>query len=147
MIRLYIRDGSADEGGSPRIHGGRSASALCRKTFPGMVRRTADPSASPDFLWNLVALANFMRLSLLKGAHAALSYAAWQEIRVRSGWQRGGRRFHGGRLPDRSRFSSPWVGRKAHDYPCKTPILSRALALAVCRCAEVGYLNRSDHSK
>jgi hypothetical protein len=23
--------------------------------------RTADPSASPDFLWNLVALANFMR--------------------------------------------------------------------------------------
>jgi hypothetical protein len=26
-----------------------------------------------------------MRLSLLKGAHAALSCAAWQEIRVRSG--------------------------------------------------------------
>jgi hypothetical protein len=40
--------------------------------------------ASPDFLLNLVALANFMRLSLLKGAHAALSCAAWQEIRVRS---------------------------------------------------------------
>jgi hypothetical protein len=34
---------------------------------------------------NLVALANFMRLSLLKGAHAVLSCAAWQEIRVRSG--------------------------------------------------------------
>jgi hypothetical protein len=33
----------------------------------------------------LVALANFMRLSLQKGAHAALSCAAWQEIRVRSG--------------------------------------------------------------
>jgi hypothetical protein len=31
-----------------------------------------------------VALANFMRLSLLKGAHAALSCAAWQEILVRS---------------------------------------------------------------
>jgi hypothetical protein len=31
---------------------------------------TADSSASPDFLLNLVALANFMRLSLLKGAHA-----------------------------------------------------------------------------
>jgi hypothetical protein len=46
---------------------------------------TADPSASPDFLLKLVALANFMRLSLLKGAHAALSGAAWQEIRVRSG--------------------------------------------------------------
>jgi hypothetical protein len=33
----------------------------------------------------LVALANFMRLSLLKAAHAVLSNAAWQEIRVRSG--------------------------------------------------------------
>src|SRR5450631_2707412 len=32
-----------------------------------------------------VALANIMRLSLKKGAHAALSSAAWQEIRVRSG--------------------------------------------------------------
>jgi hypothetical protein len=39
---------------------------------------TADPSASPDFLLKLVALANFMRLSLLKGAHVALSCAAWQ---------------------------------------------------------------------
>src|SRR5271156_795067 len=48
------------------------------KTFPGMVRGTADPSASPDFLLNLVALANFMRLSLLKGAHVALSCAACQ---------------------------------------------------------------------
>jgi hypothetical protein len=26
-----------------------------------------------------------MRLSLMKGAHAAVSSAAWQEIRVRSG--------------------------------------------------------------
>ncbi len=41
--------------------------------------------APPDFLWNSVALANFMRLSLLKGAYAALSSAAWQEIRVRFG--------------------------------------------------------------
>jgi hypothetical protein len=30
-------------------------------------------------------LANIMRLSLTKGAHAAVSSAAWQEIRVRSG--------------------------------------------------------------
>jgi hypothetical protein len=44
---------------------------------------TADPSAAPDFLWNLVGLAKFMRLSLLKGAHADLSYAVWQEMRVR----------------------------------------------------------------
>jgi hypothetical protein len=42
-------------------------------------------SATPDFLWKLVALAHFMRLSLRKGAHAAASGAAWQEIRVRSG--------------------------------------------------------------
>jgi hypothetical protein len=41
--------------------------------------------ATPDFLWNLVALANFMRLSLPKGAHVVMSSAAWQEIRVRSG--------------------------------------------------------------
>jgi hypothetical protein len=32
-----------------------------------------------------VALANFMRLSVLKAAHAVVSSAAWQEIRVRSG--------------------------------------------------------------
>jgi hypothetical protein len=33
----------------------------------------------------LVALVHFMRPSLRKGAHAALSSTAWQEIRVRSG--------------------------------------------------------------
>jgi hypothetical protein len=33
----------------------------------------------------LVALANIIRLSLKKGAHAVVSGAAWQEIRVRSG--------------------------------------------------------------
>jgi hypothetical protein len=32
----------------------------------------------------LVALANFMRLSLMKAAHVVMSGAAWQEIRVRS---------------------------------------------------------------
>ena len=41
--------------------------------------------ATPDFLLTLVALARFIRPSLRKGAHAALSSAAWQEIRVRSG--------------------------------------------------------------
>jgi hypothetical protein len=35
----------------------------------------------------LVALANFMLLSVTKAAHAAVSGDAWQEIRVRSGWQ------------------------------------------------------------
>jgi hypothetical protein len=41
--------------------------------------------ATPDFLSMLVALANLMRLSLRKAAHANVSSAAWQEIRVRSG--------------------------------------------------------------
>ncbi len=41
--------------------------------------------ATPDFLWNLVALVHFMRPSLRKGARVALSSAEWQEIRVRSG--------------------------------------------------------------
>jgi hypothetical protein len=50
-----------------------------------MAHRRSLPSATPDFLWKLVALANTMRLSLTKGAYAALSSAAWQEIRVRSG--------------------------------------------------------------
>src|SRR6202046_378629 len=51
---------------------------------PPALHHLGDPSPSPfpDFLWNLVALANFMRLSLLKGAPAASSSAAWQEIRV-----------------------------------------------------------------
>jgi hypothetical protein len=40
--------------------------------------------APPDFLSNLVGSASFMRLSLRKAAHAALSRAAQQEIRVRS---------------------------------------------------------------
>ena len=42
------------------------------------------PSATPNFLLRLAALANSMRLSLRKAAHAAVSSAAWQEIRVRS---------------------------------------------------------------
>jgi len=29
----------------------------------------------PDFLWSLVALANFMRLSLLKAAHAGMEWS------------------------------------------------------------------------
>jgi hypothetical protein len=38
----------------------------------------------PDFLSRLVALGRFMWLSLRKAAHAAMSSAAWQEIRVSS---------------------------------------------------------------
>jgi hypothetical protein len=51
--------------------------------------------ATPDFLLRLVALMSFMRLSLLKATHVALSGAAKQEIRVRFGRddKRGGQRF------------------------------------------------------
>jgi hypothetical protein len=47
----------------------------------GPANRRSLHYAPPDFLWRLVALASFMRLSLRKGAHAALSGAVWQEIR------------------------------------------------------------------
>jgi hypothetical protein len=40
------------------------------------------PLDPPDFLWSLVALANFMRLSLLKAAHAVVGWRHVQEIRV-----------------------------------------------------------------
>jgi hypothetical protein len=36
----------------------------------------------PDFLLDVVALIQCMRLSSRKGAHVVLSSAAWQEIRV-----------------------------------------------------------------
>ena len=36
----------------------------------------------PDFLLDIVTLIHSMRLSSRKGAHAAFSGAAWQEIRV-----------------------------------------------------------------
>jgi len=38
--------------------------------------------APPNFLLKFMALKDFMRLSLPKGAHAELSSTAWQEIRV-----------------------------------------------------------------
>jgi hypothetical protein len=41
--------------------------------------------ATPDFLGDLVALSHYMRPSLRKAALAAVSGAAWQEIRVRFG--------------------------------------------------------------
>jgi hypothetical protein len=33
----------------------------------------------PDFLWNWLALTNFMRLSLMKAAHAVVSSAAYRK--------------------------------------------------------------------
>jgi hypothetical protein len=40
------------------------------------------PKRTPDFLWSLLALASFMRLSLMKAAHADVGHAPWQEIRT-----------------------------------------------------------------
>ena len=57
----------------------------CRTYGARILLGIDSPALPPDFLWNLVASANFMRLSLRKGARAALSGAAWQEIRVRAG--------------------------------------------------------------
>jgi hypothetical protein len=45
-----------------------------RKTTLGRNRRSLH-YATPDFLWNLVALVHFMRPSLRKGAHVVLSSA------------------------------------------------------------------------
>jgi hypothetical protein len=55
------------------------------KVWSGGAEQQSLHCAPPDFLWNLVALLHFMRPSLRKGAYAALSSPAWQEIRVRSG--------------------------------------------------------------
>jgi hypothetical protein len=60
---------------------GRIASSFC---FSINANCRSLPYATLDFLSNLVALANFMRLSLRKAAHAAMSSVAWQEIQVRS---------------------------------------------------------------
>jgi hypothetical protein len=37
---------------------------------------------TPDFLWSFVDSANFMRLSLTKGAHVAVSRAAYRKFGV-----------------------------------------------------------------
>jgi hypothetical protein len=54
-----------------------------------------------------------MRLSLMKAAHVDLSDVAKQEFGYAPvGMTRGEERFQGRRLLSRSRFSSPWVGRR-----------------------------------
>jgi hypothetical protein len=63
-----------------------SAANRLRKTRENWKRnRSSLHYATPDFLSKLLALTIFMRLSLRKAAHTAMSSAAWQEIRVRSG--------------------------------------------------------------
>jgi hypothetical protein len=45
-----------------------------------MAEKQVPPLRCPEFLSGLVALANFMRLSLMKAAHADLSDVAKQEF-------------------------------------------------------------------
>jgi hypothetical protein len=54
-----------------------------RRTRGSLQCIEAGNPSPPDFLWNLVALVNFMRLSSRKGVRAVLSSASRQEIRVR----------------------------------------------------------------
>ena len=49
------------------------------RTF-GLTSQTVAPLRSPEFLSRLVALADFMRLSLMKAAHVDLSDVAKQEF-------------------------------------------------------------------
>jgi hypothetical protein len=49
---------------------------LRRKTFPGKVRGTTDPSAAPDFLLSPMGSAKRMRLSLMKAANEVIFGAA-----------------------------------------------------------------------
>jgi hypothetical protein len=53
-------------------------------TQPCRAGLTLASGPPPDFLWGLAASVSFMRLSSWKGAHAVLSSAAWQEIRVQA---------------------------------------------------------------
>jgi len=46
----------------------------CFRLLEGIAK--AIDGLRPDFLWGLVELRNFMRLSLMKAAHAVLSDAA-----------------------------------------------------------------------
>ncbi len=82
-------------GPNEQTAGARFANSLVGPPFEGKAHSRSLHFAPPYFLWNLVALMHFMRLSLQKGAHEVLSGAAWQEIRVRFGrddkfvWARG----------------------------------------------------------
>jgi hypothetical protein len=82
-------------------------------------------TALPGFLLVLVALANSMRLSLMKAAHVALSSAARQEIRV---WRR--------RICLRRRW--PCTSHE-NTLPRKTgvEILNLSLQLGSCHSKEV----------
>jgi hypothetical protein len=81
MFGLFIQ--SITRGGRARLVDMNNSGFRVNRTHVG---GTAGPATwlPQDFLSNLMALPNFMRLYLRKGARVALSSAAWQEIRVRS---------------------------------------------------------------
>ncbi len=56
------------------------ASSLVGPSFGGKAHHRSLHFATPEFLSRLVALANFMRLSLMKAAHVDLSDMAKQEF-------------------------------------------------------------------
>src|SRR5271167_4446428 len=61
----------------PQDAGSRSTGQVAPEPSPSILR--------PDFLWSLLALANFMRLSLMKAAHAVMSGAAYRKSGVWDG--------------------------------------------------------------
>jgi hypothetical protein len=77
-LRFFFSPAVADE------RNGRFPS-LGRKQLNGAAEPQVPPLHYPGFPVMLVALAKLMQLSLRKAAHAEVSSAGWQEIRVRSG--------------------------------------------------------------
>ena len=116
-------------------------SGLCCSDWSCSLVFVADLSTSlPGIsLWNLVALVQFMRPSLRKGAYASFSSVVWQEIRVRFGRDDTSVR-NGGTT--RCSFSSPWVGRDAERLiwkdtaGAKSPTLFCAFAARLKSCPD-----------
>jgi hypothetical protein len=94
-------------------------------------------SVTPDFLLELVALSQFMRPSLRKGAYAALSRAAWQEIRVRFGRDDKG---EGGA------FSKEWLVDEEIKHPSASLGMKKGAAVFPLRVV-AGQISVSDGSK
>ena len=63
-----------------RVHGLKTTFFKCfhYRSTP-YVQEEKKEGLPPDFLWSLVALANLMRLSLLKAAHAVMSGAGYRK--------------------------------------------------------------------
>jgi hypothetical protein len=62
-----------------RVHGLTRPFSNAFTTGPTHLQEKKKEKLPPDFLWSLVALANLMRLSLLKAAHAVMSGAAYRK--------------------------------------------------------------------